>query len=145
MCRPTNFFGEQVININGIDRALEICHVTFLQQKHPESCHFVPPIDSHQFFSRTCVAGPIFSETPSAKVFQSQHRSTESNISVGSFFFFSTQLTFACILLSGPFSFYPQFFIPCICVQSCPTLCDRMDCSPPGSSVHGISQARILE
>ena len=29
--------------------------------------------------------------------------------------------------------------------QSCPTLCDPMDCSPPGSSVHGISQARILE
>ena len=24
-------------------------------------------------------------------------------------------------------------------------LCDAMDCSPPGSSVHGISQARILE
>ena len=31
------------------------------------------------------------------------------------------------------------------CVQSCPTLCDPMDCSPPGSSVHGILQARILE
>ena len=30
-------------------------------------------------------------------------------------------------------------------VQSCPTLRDPMDCSPPGSSVHGISQARILE
>ena len=29
--------------------------------------------------------------------------------------------------------------------QSCPTLCDAMDCSRPGSSVHGISQARILE
>ena len=29
--------------------------------------------------------------------------------------------------------------------QSCPTLCDPMDCSPPGSSVHGISQIRILE
>ena len=29
--------------------------------------------------------------------------------------------------------------------QSCWTLCDPMDCSPPGSSVHGISQARILE
>ena len=29
--------------------------------------------------------------------------------------------------------------------QSCPTLCDPMDCSPSGSSVHGISQARILE
>ena len=30
-------------------------------------------------------------------------------------------------------------------VQSCPTVCDPLDCSPPGSSVHGISQARILE
>ena len=29
--------------------------------------------------------------------------------------------------------------------QSCPTLCDPMDCSPPGSFVHGIFQARMLE
>ena len=29
--------------------------------------------------------------------------------------------------------------------QSCPTLCDPMDCSLPGSSVHGIFQTRILE
>ena len=29
-------------------------------------------------------------------------------------------------------------------LQSCPTLCDPMDCSPPGSSVHGIFQARVL-
>ena len=29
--------------------------------------------------------------------------------------------------------------------QSCPTLRDSMDCSPPGSSVHGIFQARVLE
>ena len=29
--------------------------------------------------------------------------------------------------------------------QSCPTLCDPMDCSPPGSWVHWIFQARILE
>ena len=36
----------------------------------------------------------------------------------------------------------------CVCVlvaQSCPTLCSPMDCSPPGSSVHGILQVRILE
>ena len=36
----------------------------------------------------------------------------------------------------------------CVCVlaaQSCPILCDPMDCRPPGSSVHGILQARILE
>ena len=32
-----------------------------------------------------------------------------------------------------------------VCTQSCPTLCDPMDCSSPGSSVHGIFQARILE
>ena len=30
-------------------------------------------------------------------------------------------------------------------LQSCPTLCNPMDCSPPRSSVHGILQARILE
>ena len=30
-------------------------------------------------------------------------------------------------------------------LQLCPTLCDPMDCSPPGSSVHGIFQARVLE
>ena len=30
-------------------------------------------------------------------------------------------------------------------LQSCPTLCDPMDCSLPGSSVHGIFQARVLE
>ena len=30
-------------------------------------------------------------------------------------------------------------------LQSCPTLCDPMDCSLPGSSVHGILQERILE
>ena len=29
--------------------------------------------------------------------------------------------------------------------QSCPTLSDPMDCSPPGFSVHGIFQARVLE
>ena len=33
-----------------------------------------------------------------------------------------------------------------VCVaQLCPNLCDHMDCSPPGSSVLGIFQARILE
>ena len=29
--------------------------------------------------------------------------------------------------------------------QSCPTLCDPMDCSLPGFSVHGVFQARVLE
>ena len=43
-----------------------------------------------------------------------------------------------------------SWFSPVVCtcaksLQSCLTLCDPMDCSPPGSSVLGISQARILE
>ena len=29
--------------------------------------------------------------------------------------------------------------------QSCPTLCDPMDCSPPVSPIHGIFQARVLD
>ena len=32
-----------------------------------------------------------------------------------------------------------------LCTQLCPTLCDLMDCSPPGASVHGAFQARILK
>ena len=30
-------------------------------------------------------------------------------------------------------------------LQSCPTLCNPMDCSPPGSWIHGVFQARVLE
>ena len=41
---------------------------------------------------------------------------------------------------------YISYVYMCVLVaQSCPTLCDPMDYSPPGSSVHGILQARILE
>ena len=40
---------------------------------------------------------------------------------------------------SSPVSLYVEV------AQSCPTLCDPMDCSLPGSSVHGILRARILE
>ena len=41
-----------------------------------------------------------------------------------------------------------KYIVLCVCVlvtQSCETLCDPINCSPPGSSVHGILQARILE
>ena len=43
----------------------------------------------------------------------------------------STVCIHACILAKSP--------------QSCPTMCNPMICSPPGSSVHSILQARILE
>ena len=43
--------------------------------------------------------------------------------------------------------FMPQFAPLCSCLvtQSCPALCNPMDCSPPDSSVHGVLQARILK
>ena len=48
------------------------------------------------------------------------------------------------------FVFIPQITneiacVVCLAAQFCPTLCDPMECNPPGSSVHGILQARILE
>ena len=46
-------------------------------------------------------------------------------------------------LLFFRFSFSLRWF--CLVTESCPTLRDPMDCSPPGSSVHGILQARRLE
>ena len=42
------------------------------------------------------------------------------------------------------FNFNPSVQFSSV-TQSCPTLCDPVDCSPPGSSVHVIYQARILE
>ena len=39
----------------------------------------------------------------------------------------------------------PSAWNKVLVAQSCLTLCDPMDCSPPGSSVHGILQARTLE
>ena len=42
-----------------------------------------------------------------------------------------------------------QVYIYYLCdsevAESCPTLCDSVDCSPPGSSVHGVFLARISE
>ena len=39
----------------------------------------------------------------------------------------------------------PERKVKELVAQSCPPLCDPIDCSPLGSSVHGILQARILE
>ena len=41
-------------------------------------------------------------------------------------------------------SFFLNLKVKCV-TQLCPILCNPMDCSPQGSSVHGISKARILE
>ena len=47
--------------------------------------------------------------------------------------------------LLNTFSYSLQAAAAAQLLQSCPTLCDPVDCSPPGSSVHGILQARKLE
>ena len=39
----------------------------------------------------------------------------------------------------------PSGKVKAVVTRSCPTLCNPVDCSPPGSSVHGASQARIAE
>ena len=49
----------------------------------------------------------------------------------------------AASLIRG--NYFIQRKVEVLVPQSCPTLCDPMDCSPPGSSVHGLLQARILE
>ena len=47
---------------------------------------------------------------------------------------------------SFPFSNdYSNVSVKVLDAQSCPALCNPMDCSPPGSSVQGILQVRILE
>ena len=60
----------------------------------------------------------------------------------------SLQLSLHCPLSYNqgmtPETLSPSLCSHCLVAQSCSTLCDPMDCSPPGSSVHGILQARML-
>ena len=44
-----------------------------------------------------------------------------------------------------PTEILKEFLTCCLVTKLCLVFCDSMDCSPPGSSVHGMSQARILE
>ena len=62
----------------------------------------------------------------------------------------SMKMEIVCVLLS-PWEIKKHLYSPltnmyvCSVAQSYPTLCDPIDCSPPGSSVHGIFQAWTLE
>ena len=63
-------------------------------------------------------------------------------------YFFKFMLTLPALQIEEYVIIYIHRCCLCVCVlvtQSRPTLCNPMDCSPPGSSVHGILQARILE
>ena len=53
-----------------------------------------------------------------------------------------------CVCVCGQTNSFPGFshkYQVCAYAQSCPILCHPIDCSPPDSSVHGTSQAKILE
>ena len=54
-------------------------------------------------------------------------------------------ITFIGINYNVYMKFRNLLVVVVLVAQSCPTLSDRMNCSPPGSSVHRIFQARILE
>ena len=58
-----------------------------------------------------------------------------------------TDSLFCCTFLKKLFTssgiILPYFM--CSVAQSCPALCDPVDCSPPGLSIHRISQARLWE
>ena len=60
--------------------------------------------------------------------------------------YFSFNLKFSFMSNKKKLSFHwcPLVFVCVLVTQSCPTICDPIDCSPPGFSVHGILQARIL-
>ena len=60
-------------------------------------------------------------------------------------FNWSTFCSLVFVLLLVSFSQFNANICAMLLLQSCPTLCDPMDCSLPGSSVHGILQARIPE
>ena len=56
-------------------------------------------------------------------------------------------LKWVAFLLQGDQTVFLEFLLDCLYLdaQSCPTLCDPMNCCPLGSSVHGILQATIVE
>ena len=85
-------------------------------------------VQKHQFFGR-CSAFFIFQLSHS-------YMTTGKTIAL-------TRWTFVGKVLSLLFNMFSESENEV--AQSCPTLCNPMDCSPPGSSVHGIVQARILE
>ena len=55
------------------------------------------------------------------------------------------QMLFYCIAGSRISKMEYSCVCVCVCVQLCPALCNHKDCSPSGSSVHRIFQARVLE
>ena len=96
---------------------------------------------SHQMRNRTWQAIAQRLQENTVLVFQQQqcgHKISTYYTMIGVWQYEHLLLT--CVNTEGN-----SFFSVMECAQSCLTLCDPMDCSPPGSSVQGILQARILK
>ena len=59
--------------------------------------------------------------------------------------YYSSSQNFDCLLLLSKIYKNKRKVKWSEIAQSCPTICDPVDCSPPGSSIHGTLQARVLE
>ena len=123
-----------IFPIEGLNPGLPHCGWILYQLSHQESPRILE-----------WIAYPFSSE--------SSQLSNQSGISCIAGRFFTRQLckyfSFCCWNITRCLWFfsYPIFYV-CMCVlvtQSCLTLFDLMNCSPPDSSVHGILQPRILE
>ena len=83
----------------------------------------------------------VETENPSIYFFKQKHHGI--NLSIKHIYI----LFFVCFLICNKriITSDRDVRVCMLSLQSCPILCDPMNCSPPGSSVHGILQARILE
>ena len=113
-------------------RNLPAVHKTLVRSSHPHVCVWCACLCAHRQRSKPAVLPDVLSLLPSELV----HRGCP-----GSLLF----LALNCI---RSFSLSHPLYVTCIYMfvaQSSPTLCNPIFCSPPGSSFHGIFQARILE
>ena len=69
-------------------------------------------------------------------------KAVHSQLGGGYLWFFSFSFVLCWVFCNEQYNFVCMYVLV---AQLCLTLCDPMDCSLPGSSVHGILQARILE
>ena len=110
-------------------------------QRCPSSwwCH--PAISSSVIPFSSCPQSlPASGSSPMSQLFAWGGQSTYSLFKKN--FFYWNRVDLQCCV---SFGYTAKWFSHVLVTQLCLTLCDSMDCSPPGSSVYGILQAEILE
>ena len=78
-------------------------------------------------------------------IYEETDLTTATGIHFLIFILYWTQLINNVVLVSGVQRSDSVLYLCAKLLQSCLTLCDTMDCSPPGFSVHGILQERTLD